>query len=362
MKNLKILVIVLMCVGMFAACEEGNKYTILGTTPAEISNDEIVYLVDLDQEQAIDSATVVNGKFSFEGVVDEAKAVMLVIQNLRANIILEKGKIKVDMSESLSAKGAPLTDQLNAYFSECVGLIEQVREKMSDIDESLLETDKGALRTKMWEDYQAQMDEISQKHLKKHPNDILGAMVFLVWMQSKQALSSDEFTELSKPMGENVLNFGPVKKMVDLYEKQSRTEVGKPFVDFTIANGNLDGTPASLSDYVGKGKYVLVDFWASWCQPCRMEAPVIAEVYKKYKGDKFEVLGIAVWDQRENTEAAIQEDGYVWPQIIDAQTIPTDLYGIRGIPHIILFGPDGTILDRALRGDGLKAKIAEVMQ
>ena len=141
-----------------------------------------------------------------------------------------------------------------------------------------------------------------------------------------------------------------------------KKEEVKPFIDFTIAHGNMDGSAASLSDYVGKGKYVLVDFWASWCMPCRMEAPTIAEVYNKYKGDKFEVLGVAVWDKRDETIAAIKEDGYTWPQILDAKTIPTELYGIQGIPHIILFGPDGEIVARNLRGNRLKTKVAEVMQ
>jgi thiol-disulfide isomerase/thioredoxin len=145
-------------------------------------------------------------------------------------------------------------------------------------------------------------------------------------------------------------------------ETKKTTAVGKMFTDFTIENGNLDESSASFSDYIGKGKYVLVDFWASWCGPCIAENPVIAEVYKKYKGAKFEVLGVAVWDKREDTLEGIKKHNIVWPQIIDAQTIPTNIYGIDGIPHIILFGPDGTIVARELRGEALKKKVAEVME
>ena len=133
------------------------------------------------------------------------------------------------------------------------------------------------------------------------------------------------------------------------------------FIDFTIENGNLDGSKASLSDYVGKGKYVLVDFWASWCGPCIAEIPVLMEVYNKYKGDKFEILSVAVWDKREETLKSLEKHKIPWPQIIDADKIPTDLYGIKGIPHIILFGPDGKIIQRGLRGNALKAKVAEVI-
>ncbi len=131
------------------------------------------------------------------------------------------------------------------------------------------------------------------------------------------------------------------------------------FIDFTIEQP--DGSKASLSDYVGQGKYVLVDFWASWCGPCRDEIPNVKELYDKYHGDRFEVLGVAVWDNTQDTEKAIEELGIEWPQILDAQSIPTDLYGINGIPHIILFAPDGTIVARDLRDQAMKEKVAEVM-
>ena len=114
--------------------------------------------------------------------------------------------------------------------------------------------------------------------------------------------------------------------------------------------------------YVGKGKYVWVDFWASWCGPCRAEIPNIKELYDKYHSKGLDVLGVAVWDKVEDTQKAIKELGIVWPQIINAQQIPTELYGIQGIPHIILFAPDGTIVARDLREEAMKEKVAEVMK
>jgi len=140
-----------------------------------------------------------------------------------------------------------------------------------------------------------------------------------------------------------------------------KTAEGMPFTDFTIENGSVDSSKVSLSDYVGKGKYVLVDFWASWCGPCIAEIPVLVEVYDQYKGDNFELLGVAVWDKRKDTQKSIEKHNATWPQIFDTGEIATKLYGISSIPHIILFGPDGTIVARGLRGDVLKAKIEEVM-
>ena len=152
-----------------------------------------------------------------------------------------------------------------------------------------------------------------------------------------------------------------VKDILTSLDAKKSTAEGGMFADFTIVQDpdNPAESTVKFSDYIGKGKYILVDFWASWCGPCIREIPNLKNVYATYGGDKFDILSVAVWDKLEDTKRAAEELELPWNQIVNAQQIPTDLYGIDGIPHIILFGPDGTILKRELRGPAIAAEIAK---
>lgn len=142
-------------------------------------------------------------------------------------------------------------------------------------------------------------------------------------------------------------------------EAASKSATGQMFTDF---QAEYEGKTYKLSDYVGRGKYVLVDFWASWCGPCKAEIPNLIKVYNQYKGDKFEVLGVATWDEPKATLKAIEQMQIPYPQILNAQRAGSDAYGITGIPQIILFAPDGTIIKRDLRGEQIEETIKELLK
>lgn len=312
-----------------AGCGTASRYTVTcDLSPVE--GQEYAYIYDYDNPEAKDSVAVGSGAICFEGKADGVQVKCLRYGRQSANFIAEGGEIVLDMDNNVGT-GTPLNDGLAAMTAKMTKAVEA-----------------GDL-----EAYKAAISET----FAGNENNALGATA--LWMSGEFA---DMFDELYVSAGDCAKNFQPVKQIVERNEKIKATSAGQMFTDFTIENGGVNGESVSLSDYVGKGKWVLVDFWASWCGPCRAEIPVIKEIYDRYHGDNFDVLGVAVWDERERSLKAAEELGITWNLILDAQYIPTEIYGIDGIPQIILFAPDGTIAARDLRGDAMKAKVAEVLK
>ena len=139
------------------------------------------------------------------------------------------------------------------------------------------------------------------------------------------------------------------------YGQPARQAKPEKFIDFKAVQP--DGKEVKLSDYLGKGKLVLVDFWASWCGPCREEIPTLKDVYYEFKGEKFDIIGVPVFDRVASTLETVKEFKMPWTQVLNMPEKLSEAYGFNYIPYIILVGPDGTILETNLRGDGIRAAV-----
>ena len=218
---------------------------------------------------------------------------------------------------------------------------------------------------------EAKIEALWTETIKANPDN---AVAILVLAEAMYSLSPEKMLEMISLIQEPVRSHRFVQYREKEANAQMNTREGMMFIDFTVEHvygydRSVDPQPlkkeVKFSDYVGKGTYVLVDFWSPWCGPCRREIPNIQKVYEQYKGKGLEVLSIAVWERKpqSHTIEVAGELGMDWHHINNAGSVPTDIYGIGGIPHLMLIGPDGTILKRGFHGlDGIQAAVAEFIK
>ncbi|MDE6556814.1 MAG: AhpC/TSA family protein [Duncaniella sp.] len=322
--------------------EAQQNYTVNAAMSPDM-NDHIAYIIDWDSSEPIDSAIVSGGKVHFAGHVDGAKMGRLIVAGKRGPIfVLEPGSITID--ENNNSHGTPQNDRLTAVADSMNALVERINSLDGNNPEDV-------------EKYKVMVGQYEQYPLEAYKAN-KGSMVGLYWfLQSAYEMNLDQLDAALREDG-NLRNSARVKSLRNALLAKENTMPGKHYKDFEII---YDGKKQKLSTYVDGDHYTLVDFWASWCGPCMRQTPVIRGLYDKYKDKGLEVVGVAVWDEPENTLKAIRNHDIPWPCIINAQTIPTDLYGISGIPCIILIAPDGTIVSRDKQGDELVADVDKAM-
>ncbi|GAA4314788.1 hypothetical protein GCM10023143_25780 [Compostibacter hankyongensis] len=195
------------------------------------------------------------------------------------------------------------------------------------------------------------------KFVRTHPDSQASGDALRV-IQSE--ISWRELESLYQGLSEEVRNSKPCRNIPYTIAAGKRTDIGRPAPDFTLAD--VKGDSVKLSSL--RGKYVLLDFWASWCKPCRAENPYILKAYRHFKDRGFTVLGVSRDEDSEKWKAAVREDGMPWQNTIDRQPWEKSviwLYGVYPIPDNFLIDPSGKIIARDLRGDDLEKKLAEVM-
>lgn len=339
---------------------KAGNYRIDGMAPAD-ANGQWVYLYKPSGQGASDSVQIANGRFTLERAVAEDGLIahLVIPRSYNLSFIPEEGIIKADLAAS-GATGTPLNDEHTQKSKYRKGLIEEARAKLKSIraDKNLDDKAKEEAQEKVSDELYAKIKPLAEADLKEHSNDAIG-LIALQTLLGMEDVNVAKAEALLQQAGDRLRAEESITKMVARLRRVEATQAGAQFVDF---EGVDDANKAvRLSDYVGKGHYVLVDFWASWCGPCRREIGHLKKVRDAYTDKGLVILGTVVWDEMEDHLKAMKELEITWPQIFN-KTEATELYGIAGIPQIILFDPAGKIVARDLRGEEINKLLDKALQ
>ena len=339
---------------------KAGNYRIDGIAPAD-ANGQWVYLYKPSGQGASDSVQIANGRFTLERAVAEDGLIahLVIPRSYNLSFIPEEGIIKADLA-AIAATGTALND-LHAQKAKAREALEtETRGRLKAIraDKNLDDKAKEEAQEKIVNEFYGKIKPLAEADLKEHSNDAIG-LIALQTLLGMEDVNVAKAEALLQQAGDRLRAEESITKMVARLRRVEATQAGAQFVDF---EGVDDANKAvRLSDYVGKGHYVLVDFWASWCGPCRREIAHLKKVRDAYTDKGLVILGTVVWDEMEDHLKAMKELEITWPQIFN-KTEATELYGIAGIPQIILFDPAGKIVARDLRGEEINKLLDKALQ
>jgi peroxiredoxin len=362
MRNLLILVLLLLAL----SCSQQKGYEIeVALTGAE----GVILLEQREGNRFVvkDSATIVDGKAILKGEVEFPEIYFLTLQSLnqRGLIFVENVKMKVtghaDSIRAIRIKGSPVNDEyqslktaLDAQSDKGMALYQQYQMAMQQGDPDA---------PKIMEEVRAIFDEqedMMVQFIRNNPKSWVNPVLL---EQIQQGREPDELEELISALDPKIQDLPAIQSIMERIAQLKHVAIGKIAPDFV--QNDPDGNPVRLSEVYPKNEYTLIDFWAAWCGPCRVENPNIVAIHNDFKDKGFGVFGVSLDRSREDWLKAIEDDKLDWPHVSDLQFWQNEaarLYSVSSIPASFLVDREGRIVAKNLRENALRQKVAELLQ
>jgi thiol-disulfide isomerase/thioredoxin len=355
-------------------CIAQDKFEIIGKLP-KAGNGQTILLSYINSEgkSVKDSTKIANGKFALNGQTRFGNAAYLELKSFETAVtrtrsdyqefFLEKGLTTLTGIDSIGTAIITGTkvqqdyidyntqmNPLQAQYKQIVARYYKAKAAKDSVELKQIAVDAKPLMAKM----ESTLDQF----ILSHPDSYFTAT--LIIGNKMAVIDVEKFDPIYKALSKNVLASFSGQKITEKYNKAKQFAVGKT-IDFTLPDAK--GNAFTLSSL--KGKYVLVDFWASWCVPCRAENPFLLKAYKELKEKNFEIVGVSLDDVRQNWLNAVKVDNLPWTQVSDVKGFKTEVavrFGITAIPQNVLLDPQGRVIAKDLRGEDVNKKIASYIK
>jgi len=337
------------------------KGTIAGVETGKVYLQKIVN----GQPQSIDTADVVDGKFTFRGkmAIPDIRILRLNEQDYFATIFIDNSSIKVTASKdslrNTKITGSPTHDIFQLYLAELERMNKEVM-KLQEKHQNAMISGNADEEKKAEIDYSAMMENMkvfTKNFVKEHNSTVVSAYIALVQLSNQ--IEGAELESIVAHYPAEISNSEYVLKLKEIAGELKKIAIGVVAPDFTMNDPN--GKPIKLSSL--RGKVVLIDFWASWWKPCRLENPNVVKIYQKYNAKGFEIIGVSLDKSRDEWIQAITDDQLSWVHVSDlqyTQNTAARLYSVNAIPQTFLLDKEGKIIAKGLRSEQLAEKLDQL--
>lgn len=354
------------CLSFLSACQSGGagKVTLEGTIKG--FGDGEIYMIKPSDNPVMDTVKVLKDKFTKEIMLTEPTVYMLSFgQDQQPGfIVLEPGKASLTytMNEvsSLKATSGKEQEVLEAFnqlaspYYKKMDSLGMIAMSAPDDTASLF-----ALQSQ-FEKFNEELNGVQRQFIKDHPSGYASSFIALSFLSEKQDRTYSDIIGMYNGLDKKVQASYFGLKLKEMADQAKKTAEGEKAPGFTLPD--VDGNLVSLTQF--KGQYLLIDFWASWCRPCRDENPNVVNAYQEFHAKGFDILGVSLDEDKSKWLDAIAKDGLTWTHVSDLKGWKSDvaaLYSIQSIPSNVLIDKDGKVIAKNLRGPALLDKLESLM-
>ena len=368
---MKKIIIPLLAIAVLIGCNrlKENEYKLTVKIDG-IENGTNVLVKKANEENLpvdVDSTQVMDGAFVLQNFVETPEMHYIFIEGVKGNLgyIAEPGTITVTAyKDSISKsilKGTPSNDDFNRFIVESRKISNKITAVREQFTEATKTGDTVTINTlrETYAELMTEAGEYEKDFIKDNPDSFV-SLVILERLLLMNATPVEEIKNMFDPFSEELKNSVKGKKISEQLSQLTKTSVGSTAPDFE--GPTPEGETLALNDV--KGKVTIIDFWAAWCKPCRVENPRVVEMYNKYREKGLSIVGVSLDRSGDDWKKAIADDGLTWNHVSHLQYWQDPIarmYNIRAIPATFILDQEGKIVARDLRGPDLEAKIAEML-